>query len=227
MATVEVRPNLQQEAKALGDPTRHRIFRYVAESAAPVGVAELTTYMGLNHNAIRQHLAVLVDAGLVLEELEPESGRPGRRRLLYRLHPEAAGAWGTTGPYEMLAALLADAIEGGRTPREAGREAGRRAAAEYGMSGDHLGVLEQAMEKRGFRPTRSARGSRVDFVLNRCPFEDVAATNPQTVCQLHLGLAEGFAEAVGGVDVVRLVAKNPHRAGCRLETRATADPEQV
>ncbi len=82
-----MRPNLQQEAKALGDPTRHRIFRYVAESAVPVGVAELTTHMGLNHNAIRQHLAILVDAGLVLEELAPESGRPGRRALQYRLHP--------------------------------------------------------------------------------------------------------------------------------------------
>ena len=216
-----MRPNLQLEARALGDPTRHRIFRYVAESAAPVGVAELTTYMGLNHNAVRQHLAVLVEAGLVVEELEPESGRPGRRRLLYRLHPEAAGAWGTPGPYEMLATLLAEALEAGESPREVGREAGRRTAMEFGAAaGDALDALELAMERRGFRPVRSAKGGKVDFVLGRCPFEDVAATNPESVCQLHLGLAEGFADVAGGVDVVRLVAKNPRRAGCRLEVRA-------
>lgn len=61
---------LQQAAKALGDPTRHRIFRYVAEAVAPVGVAELTGFMSLNHNAVRQHLSVLRAAGLVVEGLE-------------------------------------------------------------------------------------------------------------------------------------------------------------
>ncbi len=48
--------DLQRQAKALGDPTRHRLFRYIAEAQAPVTVAELTSFAGLNHNAIRQHL---------------------------------------------------------------------------------------------------------------------------------------------------------------------------
>ncbi|MBO0692897.1 MAG: helix-turn-helix domain-containing protein [Acidimicrobiaceae bacterium] len=214
-----MRPNLQQEAKALGDPTRHRIFRYVAESAVPVRVAELTAHMGLNHNAIRQHLAILVDAGLVLEELEPETGRPGRRALQYRLHPEAAGAWDTEGPYELLAALLAEAVERQASPRQVGQEAGRRSAVAARNGSDVVGALEAEMERRGFRPTRTGKGTRVDFVLGRCPFEDVAATNAKTVCQLHLGLAEGLAEGLGGVEVVRLVAKNPHRAGCHVVLR--------
>ena len=97
--------DLQLEAKALGDPTRHRLFRYIADAQAPVTVAELTVYAGLNHNAIRQHLAVLKDAGLVTEEAERRD-RPGRPRLLYRLHPEAAGEWGTPGAYAWLAGLL-------------------------------------------------------------------------------------------------------------------------
>lgn len=218
-----MRPNVQREAKALGDPTRHRIFRYVAESAVPVRVAELTAHMGLNHNAIRQHLAILVDAGLLLEELEPESGRPGRRALQYRLHPEAAGAWGTTGPYELLSELLAEAVERQASPRQVGQESGRRTAVELHGDSDVVDVLEAEMERRGFRPTRSDKGSRVDFVLGRCPFEDVAATHAETVCQLHLGLAEGMAEGVGDVEVVRLVAKNAHRAGCRVVLRRQAE----
>lgn len=214
-----MRPSLQQEAKALGDPTRHRIFRYVAESTVPVGVAELTAHIGVNHNAIRQHLAILVDAGLVLEQLEPESGRPGRRALQYRLDPEAAGTWGTPGPYELLAALLAEAVERRVSPRKVGQEAGRRIAVEAQDSADAIDVMEAEMERRGFRPARATKGSRVDFVLGRCPFEDVAATNATTVCQLHLGLAEGLAEGLGGVKVDRLVAKNPRRAGCRVVVR--------
>ena len=54
---------LQEQARALGDPTRHSIFQYVADAGHPVGVAELTAHLGLNHNAIRQHLAKLVSAG--------------------------------------------------------------------------------------------------------------------------------------------------------------------
>ncbi|HXR23090.1 MAG TPA: winged helix-turn-helix domain-containing protein, partial [Acidimicrobiales bacterium] len=101
--------DVQVQAKALGDPTRFRIFRYVFESARPVGVAELTSYTQLNHNAVRQHLDALSVAGLVTESLE-ERTRPGRPRLLYEATPDSAGFWGTPGPYEQLATFLAEAL---------------------------------------------------------------------------------------------------------------------
>ena len=44
-------PTLQEQARALGDPTRHAIFRYVADAGTPVDVAELTKHFALNHNA--------------------------------------------------------------------------------------------------------------------------------------------------------------------------------
>ncbi|MHB1975116.1 MAG: helix-turn-helix domain-containing protein [Acidimicrobiales bacterium] len=120
---------LQHEARALGDPTRHSLFRYIADAPHAVGVAELTDHVRLNHNAVRQHLAVLKDAGLVTEEVE-ERSRPGRPRLLYRLHPEAAGRWGTPGAYAWLANLLSDAVRRRAEPRQVGREDGRRRATE-------------------------------------------------------------------------------------------------
>ena len=67
MRAESVTPTLQEQARALGDPTRHAIFRYLADAGTPVDVAELTEHFGLNHNAIRQHLAKLVHAGLVTE----------------------------------------------------------------------------------------------------------------------------------------------------------------
>ena len=114
--------DLQREARALGDPTRHRLFRYIADAPAPVGVAELTAYIQLNHNAVRQHLAVLKDAGLVTEDTENRD-RPGQPRLLYRLHPEAAGQLGApTVPTPGWPAFSPVPSAGGRTcARRAGR----------------------------------------------------------------------------------------------------------
>ncbi|MGH9056405.1 MAG: helix-turn-helix transcriptional regulator [Acidimicrobiales bacterium] len=209
---------LQREARALGDPTRHRLFRYISGAPGPVGVAELTDYVQLNHNAVRQHLAVLKDAGLVLEEVEDRT-RPGRPRLLYSLHPEAAGRWGTAGGYVWLAGLLADVVRQGQAPRQVGRQEGRRRGADLAGAGERADMLEAEVARRGFRPERSDRGRRVDLVLRRCPFAEVAASDPTTVCQLHLGLSEGLAEGLGGLQVDRLVAKDPHRAGCRLVLR--------
>ena len=84
------------EARALADPSRHRIFRHIAEGMAPVGVAELAALVGITRSAVRQHLSVLEAVGLVLGETEHRT-RPGRPRLLYRLNPEVRGAWGTEG----------------------------------------------------------------------------------------------------------------------------------
>lgn len=212
---------LQQEARALGDPTRHRLFRYITEAPGPVGVAELTDFVRLNHNAVRQHLAVLKDAGLVIEEVEQRS-RPGRPRLLYRLAPEIAGRWGTMGAYAWLAALLSDAVRRRLEPRQIGRQEGHRRGADLAGTGEPVLLLESEIERRGFRPTRVERGRKVEFVLGRCPFADVAGSDPDTVCQLHLGLAEGLAEGLGGLSVERLVVKDPHRAGCRLTLRREA-----
>lgn len=48
-------------------PTRHAVFRHIAEAGGPARVAGSITRFAFNHNAIRQHLAKLVTAGLVVE----------------------------------------------------------------------------------------------------------------------------------------------------------------
>ncbi len=216
--------DLQREARALGDPTRHRLFRYIAEAPGPVTVGELTGHVGLNHNAVRQHLAVLKDARLVTEETEHRE-RPGRPRLRYRLDPEAAGRWGTPGAYAWLAGILSAAVRRGLTARQAGRREGRARAAALAPGGDPVDVLEQEMTRRGFRPARGGDGDSLEFVLGRCPFAEVAAGDPQTICQLHLGLAEGFAEGAGGVEVAGLEVQEARRAGCRLLVRRLPRPQ--
>lgn len=208
---------LQQQARALGDPTRHRIFAYLADADDPVDVAELTEHFGLNHNAIRQHLAKLVDAGLVIESRH-SSGAPGRPKLVYVVEPTADSRWGVVGPYQRLSKLLTEIIRSGDTPVEVGRREGARLRAE-GAAAPGLPALERAMAREGFQPQTEHRGDRVDVVLQNCPFEATALDDPGTVCALHRGIAEGVIEGTGDLTVQELIAKDPRRAGCRLELR--------
>lgn len=207
---------LQAQARALGDPTRHSVFRYVAEAGRPVDIAELTEHLGLHHNAIRQHLAKLVDARLVTEATAPRVGR-GRPRLVYALAPSAESRWGVTGPYERLSLLLSEIIRTGDTPVEVGRRAGRPEVAPVGDGSDPVAGLVAAMDRHGFEPTVTRRGDQVTIVLDACPFASTALADPHTVCGLHLGLAEGIADELGGGLVIdELVPRDPRRAGCRL-----------
>lgn len=223
MARPERGGTLQQEARALGDPTRHTIFRYLAGSEEPVDIAELTDAFGLNHNAIRQHLAKLLEVGLVVERTAPP-GRPGRPRLLYEVDPGVASRWGVIGPYERLSLLLAEVASTGDAPREVGRRAGRAGAADLD-SVDGLDRLASAMHRQGFDPDVRRRGAQVEVVLRSCPFATTAAVAPEVVCELHRGLAEGVAED-SDVVIDDLLPSDPRRAGCRLLVHRASPPSQ-
>ena len=216
---------LQQQARALGDPTRHEIFRYIADAGGPVDVAELTTHLGLNHNAIRQHLAKLVDASLVVEDRAPSAGR-GRPRLNYSLHPTTESRWGVTGPYERLSLLLAEVIRTGDSAVEVGRRSVGPRRLGTAEEEDPIGVVVDAMARQGFDPVVRSTSSRFEVVLQTCPFATTALADAETVCSLHLGIAEGVAELAGGRVVVdELVPRDPRRANCRLRLHLEADEE--
>lgn len=206
--------SIQQQAKALGDRTRHRIFRHIAESPTAVGVKELTDLLGLNHNAIRQHLAKLHDAGLVTRRTDRTDGR-GRPRQIYEIDPTVDERWGVGGPYMRLSLLLVEMLQTGDSALEVGRRAGRR----VDLGSDDTSPLvrfEQATAGSGFDPLRVSHEGSDEFVLRNCPFAETAAADQSTVCALHLGIAQGMAENLDGVVVDELEPHDPFLAGCRL-----------
>ena len=217
----------QADAEALADPTRFRLFDVLRRADGPMTVADLTAVVGVHHTAVRQHLAKLRDAGLVTEERAAPSGR-GRPRLLYRIRLGQASGAGVSGAYQRLAVLLAAAVRSGRSAREVGREAGRGVARETALEAqepdqqDPVRIVVDEAERLGFRPAVEDTDSGVDVVLRHCPFQDVAADDPDTVCSLHLGMAEGVAEEAGGLDVLGMVVNDPYRAGCRMQLRRTS-----
>ena len=207
--------DLQAQARALGDPTRHRLFGYVADADHAVGVAELTEHLGVTQNAIRQHLGKLVAAGLLAEHSAPPVG-PGRPRLLYQLEPAVYGRWGVAGPYERLSTLLTEVIRSGRSPQEIGRDEGRRRAVAPAGRDGIAAQLHDTMARDGFEPEVRVQEQRVEIVLRRCPFVTAVLTDPDTVCSLHLGIAEGLTDGVDGLTVDEFVARDPREARCRL-----------
>ena len=196
------------------------------EANRPVGIAELTDFVQLNHNAVRQHLAILKRARLVIEERE-ERERPGRPRLMYSLHPDANGSWGTPSAYAWLANILTNALRRNQDACQAGRQEGHRRAIELAGSNDQINTLEDEITRRGFRPTRLETTTGISFTLGRCPFSDVVDSDPETVCQLHLGLVQGLAEGLGGFEIEGLFPKDPRQAGCRLLVRRNRDAKAV
>jgi DNA-binding transcriptional ArsR family regulator len=68
---------------ALGDPTRRAIFERLAERPRPVG--ELARELPVSRPAVSQHLRVLKEAGLVIDE-------PQGNRRIYRADPEGLAA---------------------------------------------------------------------------------------------------------------------------------------
>jgi DNA-binding transcriptional ArsR family regulator len=68
---------------ALGDPTRLAILERLTES--PLAVVDLTKDLPMSRPAVSQHLRVLKDAGLVIDQAV------GNRRI-YRVDPDGLAA---------------------------------------------------------------------------------------------------------------------------------------
>ena len=200
-------------ARALSDPTRVAILRLVRAADQPVTAAELARPIGIHHTAVRQHLAKLIDASLVARATLPPAGR-GRPRVGYTATATASA----DDHYQALAIMLAEAVSTGQSARETGRQVALRRTVAHG---DPVEALLSEAQRLGFDPVVGRQGSSdtVDIVLQTCPFAELADADPATVCQLHLGLAEGLAEMVGGVVIEGLHLADPHLGGCRLTVR--------
>ena len=115
---------------------------------------------------------------------------------------------GNPGGYEWLASVLGELSAAGRARAGPRQRDGRRRAAELAGPDDPVDLLEDEMARRGFRPTRAMDGQRIRFALGQCPFAEVVAADPDTICRLHLGLAEGLADGLGGMVVERLTPRD-------------------
>lgn len=198
-------------AKALAASRRVEIVSLLRSHDAPLTAGGLAAALGIHHTAVRQHLSLLVNAGLVVAQSLPVQGR-GRPRTGYSVVE-------VDDPYRELAGMLAAAVRTGRTARQAGHDAGMRVAPS--PDGPLVTLRDQAA-RLGFEPHVVDTGDAQEVVLRICPFAAIATEQPETVCDLHLGLAEGIAERAGGLVINGISLADPNRGGCRIRTHRVA-----
>lgn len=195
-------------AQALADPTRARIHHLLTSAEQPLTIAALARLTGLHRTAVGTHLDRLVRAGLAEREVSAPAGR-GRPVTVFRaVDPD---------PYRELSRWLAEGVRTGVGARQLGRAVGERLAGDD-TGADAVAALTLEASRLGFAPELRLRRTAGEFelVLHACPFADLATADPDTVCELHLGLAEGITAHADDIVVHGLRRADPHRGGCRL-----------
>jgi predicted ArsR family transcriptional regulator len=216
---------LYETARALGEETRFKVYRAICVADAPLPVSDLADSFSLHPNAIRQHLARLEQAGLVVSRADRDGTGAGRPRRLYEPSPRPLEFVHPPRSMRSLVAVLAEAIDAlpsdHRTLIRFGRGWGRSWATgrKRELNGSsprsrrgRTELLARELRDWGWRPTASPEGSRVRLSTGRCLFRDVigADTNGRC-CALEEGLLAGLVEALANGH-----ARVERDDGCRL-----------
>ena len=167
----------------------------------PQGIAVLAELSSLHPNTVREHLDMLVRAGLASRARERPHGR-GRPAWLYAATSLRSGAAEYSGLATALSATILRTSPNPRAEAErAGEEWGRALARQRGARPTSAELARnhavQLLDDLGFEPHPDpAAPSAVR--LTRCPLLDAARRNPSVVCSVHLGLLRGTLQEYGG-----------------------------
>lgn len=210
--------------RALADERRVQILAELERSPEGLDAAELGRRVGLHANTVRWHLGILVDAGVAGSATEPRD-TPGRPRILYRIGGGAEPRG--RDEYRLLATVLAELVPAGEERRGRCEEAGRRwgRALARARSSEHPvdGVVE-LLDEQGFEPRVHGRS----IAMHRCPFRDLAESDPSVVCAVHRGLIDGVLAELGSPLTVFELDVFPQPGVCfaRLAPRLRSIPAE-
>jgi predicted ArsR family transcriptional regulator len=180
-----------------------------------VGIEGLARHLGRHPNTLREHLATLVEAGLVERHQAPTEGR-GRPRWLYA----ASGPAEVDENAELAAALAWRIAHREPDPQVAIRDVSRHWAGEIVTRFDLTrqrtpkagrAQVVEVLDGLGYAPRPDARLDKV--ALTRCPLLQVATNVPEVVCQVHRGLVEELLDA-SGADRDRVTLEPFAAPGC-------------
>lgn len=205
--------------KALGDNTRYAIYLELARAPSPLATSQIAETLGLHPNTVRPHLDRMREVGLlaVITDAQGTVGRPQHR---YSLAADAPSLGFEPPAYPVLAQMLlrlAAAADLSATDAvEAGREQGATAAQRRAGAGTCADALSAELAALGFDPEAVADDDGATIAFTRCPFRELAESNPDLVCGLHRGLIEGFADERGDARVLEF-HDLADRAPCQVE----------
>ncbi|MEO7129787.1 MAG: helix-turn-helix domain-containing protein [Dermatophilaceae bacterium] len=182
----EVEPSSPLESR-----TRSRVVQMVSVDG-PITAAELGRHLDLTPAAVRRHLDVLVEQGVVVVH-EPAAGPRGRGRPARAFVVSEAGHESLEADYDVLAVEVlryleqtagAGAVESFAQQRVGALE--QRYAAVLAHAGDdpavRVGVLVEALTADGYaataRPVGVDGATGIQLCQGHCPVQQVAAQFP-------------------------------------------------
>lgn len=204
--TEEAFERAYETARALGEETRFRIYRRLCLTHEPTSVSDLARTFSLHPNAIRQHLARLEQAGLVISRPHREGGA-GRPRRMYRANPEPLQFGAPAQPMAALIEPLEDALKllpddrellvafgrawgvawAGRRKGENGLPRGRRGQAE---------LLAGELAMWGWAPSTRQDDGQFRLATGRCLFRGGPPGRNELGCAVEEGLLAGLVEGL-------------------------------
>ena len=208
--TTHARPATPQHHRLLAGLTRSRLLEALRASDVPLGTRDLAATLGLHPNSVREQLAALIAAGLVVRETTQPNGR-GRPALRYSAVPVGDDH----DPYRDLAQVLAEQLarlpDAAANALAAGEACGRAVVGapaddEATDAPDARRRLVALLEDAGFAPERAGdEDPAAPIRLRNCPFEPLARDNRAVVCGVHLGLMRGALDQLGApLDAIEL-----------------------
>ncbi|HEY3555880.1 MAG TPA: helix-turn-helix domain-containing protein [Kribbella sp.] len=209
-----------QAVAVLEEPTRRRLYEYVAGQPEPVSRDDAATALGIPRTTAAFHLDRLTEEGLLDTCYERRSGRTGpgagRPAKLYHRSDREIEITLPERQYAVAGQLLAAAIQDAETAGIPPREAVNRRARQYGETlgraarnrdDDAHDREDGADAVDGGRRTGGEgellvrvlaahgfepRAGADGIALANCPFRRLAKEHPQLVCGMNLHLVAGL-----------------------------------
>ncbi|WP_223511253.1 helix-turn-helix transcriptional regulator [Pseudomonas sp. GL-B-19] len=176
--------------------TQQDLLNALLHHANGMSIDELAEQLAVTRTAIRQHLAALEGAGLVLRGDTRPTGR--RPEQLYRLTEHAKELF--PRQYQLLASVLIDEVAdiiGPEALASLMRSMGRKLALDREQQVVDEAKIVQHMNQAGYEAEVIFRSSGdKEIVAHNCVFHRLAAAHP-VVCELDLALIG----ALGGGEV--------------------------
>jgi len=202
--------------------TQQDLLNALLHHARGMSIDELAEQLAVTRTAIRQHLAALEGAGLVLRGDTRPTGR--RPEQLYQLTDHAKEQF--PRQYQLLASVLIDEVAGIIGPEALAalmRSMGRKLALDREQHVVDEGTIVQHMNQAGYEAEVIFRSSDdKQIVAHNCVFHRLAAAHP-VVCELDLALIG----ALGGGEVDHTECMVRGGNVCRFKLRPSEPQEEA
>jgi predicted ArsR family transcriptional regulator len=218
---VDRQANLQAVA-ALDEPTRRRLYEYVAAASAAVSRDDAATALALPRNTAAFHLDKLAAEGLLTVVYERRTGRTGpgagRPAKLYRRSDTEIAISLPERQYAVAGHLLAGAITDAEATGDSPRAALERRAHAYGKALPGESVSE-VLAEQGFEPHVDGES----IALSNCPFQALAREHGPVVCTMTLHLVRGVLAGRPDTGLRAELLPTPNHCCVRLQHSTVSD----